>query len=589
MSPQPEMVSFHGWTKLNETSFLLKVQKSNGFQKVIGSYSKAFGVPLDDNNLQSFAEEMCKCCLHEADDVMFDDDEGPLAAALQEVQHYKQKLTECNLTAMKQIAAMRDGCHLSEFLQEDAVTFHEPLTYMDEEQQRLVIAVVCDKVRQLQSGTAPPSLVEALTRYAEALLKQEEGAGMDELLQVQSGLQKVRVQKKAVQARLEHAESESTNLRKELEEVKSNLADTSKAYEVLKEQEPTWQESLEELRDLSEHQKAELEQNRLHIDYLTVAVESRDKMIQDQVEEKQRLDEELNEERASREVLQERLSEAETAATQQQGQIEDMRCTIRGMQIELSCFEQKCNQQHLDMEQLQEELKKLDDVRICERQRLEEELEVIYQNHAQIVEEANDMRAELDRRNNTCTQETQSEITSPIIEEHLSDGNRLRVIIEELQMRFRDVLEKYRQRFGSEAKELAVETGMDEFLRDETVFQRLYDDGLIRVARLEKLREKVRKERSKLGYSDKEEASVLSTVEQSDLRGARQVLQGSGGREEKGYHRSGREASPPPRGPSESRINPSVSLPSLHGNHSNLNKMSLNLDSSQRGYRRNSK
>ena len=41
---------------------------------------------------------------------------------------------------------------------------------------------------------------------------------------------------------------------------------------------------------------------------------------------------------------------------------------------------------------------------------------------------------------------------------------------------------------------------------DETVFQRLYDDGLIRVARLEKLREKVRKERSKLGYSDKEEA-----------------------------------------------------------------------------------
>jgi len=219
MSPQPEMVSFHGWTKLNETSFLLKVQKSNGFQKVIGSYSKAFGVPLDDNNLQSFAEEMCKCCLHEADDVMFDDDEGPLAAALQEVQHYKQKLTECNLTAMKQIAAMRDGCHLSEFLQEDAVTFHEPLTYMDEEQQRLVIAVVCDKVRQLRSGTAPPSLVEALTRYAEALLKQEEGAGMDELLQVQSGLQKVRVQKKAVQARLEHAESESTNLRKELEDM----------------------------------------------------------------------------------------------------------------------------------------------------------------------------------------------------------------------------------------------------------------------------------------------------------------------------------------------------------------------------------
>jgi len=550
------MASFHGWTRLNETSFLLKVQKSSGFQKCIGNYSKAFGVPLDDNNLQSFAEEMCKCCLREADDVMFDDNQGPLAAALQEVQHYKQKLIECNLTAMKQIAAMRDGCHLSEFLQEDAVTFHEPLTYMDEHQQRLVIAVVCDKVRQLQSGTAPPSLVEALTRYAEELLRQEEGATapMDDLLEVQSGLQKVRVQKKAVQARLEHAESESTNLRKELEEVKSNLADTSKAYEVLKEQEPTWQESLEELRDLSEHQKAELEQDRLHIEHLMAALETRDKMIQDHTEEKQQLEEDLKSERETTASLQEQLTDAQTAAAQQQGQIEDMRCTIRGVQIELSCFEQKCSQQQLDNEQLQEELKQMEEVRICERQRLEEELEVIYQHHAMVVEESNAMRAELDRRNNTETQETQTETTASVLEEQLADANKLRVMIEELQMRFRDVLEKYRHRFGSDAKEVAIETGMDDFLRDETVFQRLYDDGLIRVARLEKLREKVRKERSKLGYADKEEASVLSTVEQSDLRGARQVLQGSGGRsDEKGYNpRSGSEVQhSPPRGPPE--------------------------------------
>ena len=511
------MASFHGWTRLNETSFLLKVQKSSGFQKCIGNYSKAFGVPLDDNNLQSFAEEMCKCCLREADDVMFDDNQGPLAAALQEVQHYKQKLIECNLTAMKQIAAMRDGCHLSEFLQEDAVTFHEPLTYMDEHQQRLVIAVVCDKVRQLQSGTAPPSLVEALTRYAEELLRQEEGATapMDDLLEVQSGLQKVRVQKKAVQARLEHAESESTNLRKELEdrarakhiktrfcmccmmlhvlclfcktkcwwwfclnriletcwnvcfpqEVKSNLADTSKAYEVLKEQEPTWQESLEELRDLSEHQKAELEQDRLHIEHLMAALETRDKMIQDHTEEKQQLEEDLKSERETTASLQEQLTDAQTAAAQQQGQIEDMRCTIRGMQIELSCFEQKCSQQQLDNEQLQEELKQMEEVRICERQRLEEELEVIYQHHAMVVEESNAMRAELDRRNNTETQETQTETTASVLEEQLADANKLRVMIEELQMRFRDVLEKYRHRFGSDAKEVAIETGMDDFLR----------------------------------------------------------------------------------------------------------------------------
>eukprot|EP00913_Durusdinium_trenchii_P003823 g3540.t1 len=212
------------------------VQESSGFQKLIGSYSKSFGVPLDDNNLQGFAEEMCRCCLREADDVMFDD--GPLAAALQEVQHYKQKLNECNLAAVKQIAAMRDGCHLSESLKEDTVNFHEPLTFMDEEQQRLVIAVVCDKIRQLQNGTAPPSLVEALTRYAETIVKQEEAAGLDEILEIQSGLQKhienlmsaVERREKIIQ---EHAEEthqlqeELTTERSSREALQAELAEAS--------------------------------------------------------------------------------------------------------------------------------------------------------------------------------------------------------------------------------------------------------------------------------------------------------------------------------------------------------------------------
>lgn len=247
--------------------------------------------------------------------------------------------------------------------------------------------------------------------------------------------------------------------------MKSNLADTSKAYEVLKEQEPTWQESLEELRDLSEHQKAELEQDRLHIEHLMAALERRDKTIEESEEEKKRIDEELKSEQEAKAVLQEELMEAQTATAEQNSQIEDMRCTIRSMQIELSSFEQKCSQQQLDHEQLQEELKQNEELRICERQRLHEELEVIYQNHAMVVEEANALRAELDRRNNTETRETQTETTASILQEQLQDANKLRVMIEELQMRFRDVLEKYRQRFGSDAKEVAMETGMDDFLR----------------------------------------------------------------------------------------------------------------------------
>lgn len=88
MSPP---VGYSGWRRLNESSFLLKVQESHHFQRLIGRYSKALKVPLDDNNLQGFAEDLCRCCLQEADIL---DEEGPVAAALQEARHYKQKLTE---------------------------------------------------------------------------------------------------------------------------------------------------------------------------------------------------------------------------------------------------------------------------------------------------------------------------------------------------------------------------------------------------------------------------------------------------------------------------------------------------------------
>ena len=54
-----------------------------------------------------------------------------------------------------------------------------------------MLFVVCDKLRQLQQGKAPASLVEALERYAEALRRSEEAANVEEMVEVQSSLRKV--------------------------------------------------------------------------------------------------------------------------------------------------------------------------------------------------------------------------------------------------------------------------------------------------------------------------------------------------------------------------------------------------------------
>ncbi|CAJ1462337.1 unnamed protein product [Effrenium voratum] len=585
MSPQPEMTSFHGWARLNETSFLLKVQKSNGFQRLIGTYSKAFGVALDDDNLQSFAEEIGRCCLREADDIMFAD--GPLAAALQEVQHYKQKLVECNLTAMKQITAMRDGCHLSEELKEDTVMFHEPLNYMDEAQQRLVIAVVCDKLRQLERGTAPQSLVDALTRYAEALLKQEEGAGMDELLEVQSGLQKMRVQKKAVQARLEHAETESSLLKKELEEVRSALSETAKAYEELREQEPVWHESIDELRDLSEHQKAEIAQQRVHVEHLVAAVERREAEIEELSAAKDRLEERGAQLEAQLGASDAELSEARQEAQRGQAEAAQLRRSLaeqqRQAQAVAEALRVECVEQQVAKEELRDALQ-----RQTEQQTLlQQSLDVLQARHEALALEAAELQEELRRRNATQTQESQTEICGPDLQQEQGEASQLRVVMEELQMRVRDMIERYRQRFGSEAKEMAADLGMDELLREQTAFQRLYDDGLLRVNRLEQLREKVRRERNKLGLTaDRDEVSVLAAVEKSDLRGLRQMLQAGRASNADGI---GFGEATQARGLPEARSLGSVSLPTLHTSSSSFPVKNLKLDSSQKGYRRSTK
>merc|ERR1712008_582700 len=125
---------------------------------------------------------------------------------------------------------------------------------------------------------------------------------------------------------------------------------------------------------------------------------------------------------------------------------------------------------------------------------------------------AEEMREELRRRNNTRTHGTQTTVTGPKLDEQTAEIKRLKVMLEEMQMKLKD-----------------------------TVFQRLYDDALHRVDRLEKLRDKVRREKHQyatpstngsavvedtvdaaaaaVAAAAAAEGSVLAAVEQSPLRG----------------------------------------------------------------------
>jgi len=151
-------------TNVGEREFLTRVQSSDGFWKSINSLSKATGMEV--NALEGFAQDICRTMWCEVDAVM--SSEGPVAAARDEVDRLKKQITECNLSAMKQMLAAKAGNHSLGELGDDTITFHEPLQYLDKGAKDLVMNIVCDKVRQLESGTAPPSLVQALVQHAEA-------------------------------------------------------------------------------------------------------------------------------------------------------------------------------------------------------------------------------------------------------------------------------------------------------------------------------------------------------------------------------------------------------------------------------------
>merc|ERR1712008_337039 len=139
----------------------------------------------------------------------------------------------------------------------------------------------------------------------------------------------------------------------------------------------------------------------------------------------------------------------------------------------------------------------------------------------------------------------------------------------------KELVDSYRRKFGAEAKGIAEALGITSLLKKDTVFQRLYDDALHRVDRLEKLRDKVRREKHQYATPSTNgsavvedtvdaaaaavaaaaEGSVLAAVEQSPLRGLRKMFSGQNVATDP-------DSSPLP--PRQQTLGSSMSLPMLH-------------------------
>jgi myosin heavy subunit len=524
-------------TNIGELEFLARVQSSDGFWKSVNCLSKKTGMEVDE--LESFARNICQSVWTEVDAVLAS--EGPVAAAREETDRLKRKLVACNLSAMKQMLASKAGSHFDANLGDDTITFHEPMQYLDTETKDLVMNIVCDKMRQLEHSTAPPSLVQALVNHAQAQSNSESASMEDlkearaQLADAQNELRKARIRmeeaeelSRKFEERLRVAEDRAQMLEQELSETKVKLKETEDSLGALRAEHVALMDAHKKLQELSEQQQAKIE-------------------------------------RQGRELENERRINAELRA---------------------------------EVERLQEYVHRAE--------QLERELNALQARFDKLEAEANCMREELARRNNTRTKGTQTALTGSKLDEQSAETQKLKLMLEELQNKLKELMTEYRRKFGDAATKIADGLGLKELLKEETVFQRLYDDALDRVHRLEQLRAKVRKEKGLVGEPPYTEVPILQAVEESQPTPAIRELV----REKTGYDPSPQPpistwASRPqhhdqgcgddvvsddawkkPHGTNPPVMKPSMSLPSLRKADQHVSMINLNLGKARRTSKR---
>jgi len=392
----------------------------------------------------------------------------------------KAKLNQCNLSAMKQMVAAKAGMHSTEALAEDTITFHEPMQYLDTNVKELVLTIVCDKMRQLETNHAPPSLVAALEQQAKALSQPRNEASEQELKELRGELEDVRCQLRAARVRSQEAEDRAHAAEQELQKVRELLVAAEEALAELREREAALRAERDQLLEDSKRMRAEIERQQVEIE-------------------------------------------------QQQAELERRQAKLDRLTAELEAERQANAQLRAEVENLQSRLRET----LQQVEKLQRELGELQTRFEILEEEAQEMREELARRNNTKTRGTQTTLTGSKLDDQVAEIKRLKLMLEEMQMKMKELIDRYRRKFGQEATEIADDMGLRDLLKEDTVFQRLYDDAMHRVHRLEKLRAKVRKEREELfpGKSSPRsaaarspETSVLEAVEESELRAMRRMV-----------------------------------------------------------------
>eukprot|EP00928_Gymnodinium_smaydae_P092456 TRINITY_DN7633_c0_g1_i1.p1 TRINITY_DN7633_c0_g1~~TRINITY_DN7633_c0_g1_i1.p1 ORF type:complete len:692 (+),score=200.13 TRINITY_DN7633_c0_g1_i1:80-2155(+) len=348
----------------------------------------------------------------------------------------KKRLAELNLSSLKQVSILKtkaprfkaiDLCSTTSLQNE--VEFYEPLQFLDETTRELVLNIIEEKVEQMVEGNAAPWLLRAVGLNSN-------GTDAEGTLQPRS--------KKPLKERLAESEEQVESLQINLANAERKLAAAREDLRSSQDLQQSHEAQLATANAQVAHLRAENARQATEISQRTAEVEAARGKLDFRRAELRRQRSELGRQAEEIESLHEKLARALGERDGQRGRLGDMETELSSRLAELEA----CREQ----------------VSSFDERRLEDEAEI------KRLQEENLQLRQLAR-----------------VKE---ENKRLKAMLEELQLKTRDLMRKLKRAgLEGEVMGLCVNVGLDSFAKGRnSAFQRLYDDAMARIERLQKLR-----------------------------------------------------------------------------------------------------
>jgi len=493
------------WTKdVVEQIYLDSVNSSEAYVRLERELNKLFPPECLPADLDELLMPLCQECwgICEKNFVMAEC--GSLyQAAREEAQHLQQKLKECTLKAMKQITALQAPYQHEEYLGDETIQFFEPLKYVDEVTRELVWLITADKVKQIANGTLPNDQMQCIL---DALAKNSSG-------------------------RRNGAAEDADN--EELEDLMERIHEAEREKRTAQEQQ---RETVQRLRD-SEMRAAQFQQQ---CDELRRQAEA---LQQEALVQQANLMAEAEQARESLRAAEERLEEAEKA----QAEVLRLQEVCAEAEAKASALSEELQSEREASAGLQEELRRqaeaTEEIRRKEaeaaanveaaRKKAEEAqaaLTVLQARTSQFEQEALALRAELAelrrRVGNGTSQGAQTTLTSSEVDSMEDENRRLKVALEELRAKLGDLMNECKKKgIAAQMDVIADTVGLKPLMKARSIFQKLYEDAELRVARMEKLRQKYAADRGSMRREDEKAWRVTQQVFHSPAKEPRAVME----------------------------------------------------------------